>query len=222
MNSEQAGIQNSRFISAGDQVTVQIWAKDVADLAGVNFVVNFDDAQSTYVAGGEPAADSFLRSAGGDAFYPPTQTTATSVDISGAVLSPSEENCPDGTGVVGEITFDVDDQLPLGTEICLTFGTIEFSDPTLTKYTPFIADTTTCLMIPMLLGDFTDGSVVCGAVDGCVDFNDLLLFSTCWGLSEGDSGWCSVVNCAESAGTQTIDFDDLLVFASNWGKCVGD
>jgi len=221
MNSESAGIQTSRFVSAGAQVTVQIWAVNFTDLAGAHFVVNFDDTKLSYVSGGEPSSNSFMQSEGGSTLYPSTITTSNTVDISGAILSPDAANSPDGMGAIGEITFTVDSQLPLGTEMCLTFGTVEFSNPDLSKFIPFIMDDTTCLVIPQLLGDCTDSSVECGKPDGCVDFNDLLVFSACWGLSEGDASWCDMINVSENTGTQTIDFDDLIIFASNWGMCVG-
>lgn len=223
MNNGQDGIQATRYVKGGDQVTVLVWAKNVKDLAGVNFLVNFDNTKLTYVSAGEPT-NSFLKSAGGDTLYPGAIVTDTTVTVSGAVLSPTAGNSPDGSGVIGQITFDVADPLDQGTQICLTFGLREFSDPDGIKFNPFILEATTCLSVQVLAGDFTDDSGVCGGsggvTDGCVNFNDLLLFASTWGKTDVDDGWCGAVNVAVSGtGTESIDFDDLLVFAANWGKC---
>ena len=226
MDSEQDGIQSTKFVGAGDTVTIQIWAVNVTDLSGVNFTVTFDETQLSFVSGGEPTGidlspDSFLRSDGASTFYPAAQTTSNSVTLSGAVLSPTSANSPDGTGVIGEFIFTIDSELSIGEDVCLSFGLVEFSDPDQAKSTPIIYDEITCFT-SSIAGDFTDSSVACGKPDGTVDFNDLLLFAAVWGKSETDDNWCPIVNVSASEGTQVIDFDDLIIFASNWGKSVGD
>ncbi len=228
MDDSQDGIQATRFINPGERVTVLVWAKNVTDLSGVDFVVNFDQTKLAYVSAGEPAENSFLKSAGGTTVYPGAITTDTTVALSGAILGFTAQNSPDGSGVIGQITFDVAGDVDDSAPLCLTFGDRNFSRPDSSQYEPSILEANTCLSVQVQPGDFTDESGVCGGSggtpDGCVNFNDLLLFAATWGKTQGDDGWCGAVNEAPAANpedSEMIDFDDLLIFAANWGQGPG-
>ncbi|KPJ48435.1 hypothetical protein AMJ40_07500, partial [candidate division TA06 bacterium DG_26] len=67
------------------------------------------------------------------------------------------------------------------------------------------------------LGDFTD--------DGYVEFDDLMIFSNCFGTSEGEPGWnvvCDIGPTHDYSRTgvpepdDAINFEDLMIFAMNF------
>lgn len=65
-------------------------------------------------------------------------------------------------------------------------------------------------MTSRLKGDFDN--------NGKVEFNDYLVLTNAWGLTEMDTSWIWDVNISLSTGTQTIDFSDFMYFISSWGK----
>ena len=67
------------------------------------------------------------------------------------------------------------------------------------------------------LGDFT--------VDGYVEFGDLMVFSNCFGTSQGEAGWNAVCDIGPTDDYRrtgipepdsVIDFEDLMIFAMNF------
>jgi hypothetical protein len=78
-----------------------------------------------------------------------------------------------------------------------------------------IFNITSLALIP---GDF--GSVGGGPPDGCVDFEDLMIFAMAYGSTSGDANWNEVCDIAGPGGTLTpdgvIDFEDLMVFAMRY------
>lgn len=81
--------------------------------------------------------------------------------------------------------------------------------------------TTSLALIP---GDF--GSAGGGPPDGCVDFEDLMIFSMANGSTPSDSNWNPACDIAGPDGKLTpdgvIDFEDLMVFAMHYGECDED
>jgi hypothetical protein len=77
--------------------------------------------------------------------------------------------------------------------------------------------TTSLALIP---GDF--GSEGGGPPDGCVDFEDLMIFSMATGSTPSDSNWNPACDIAGPDGKLTpdgvIDFEDLMVFAMHYGE----
>lgn len=78
--------------------------------------------------------------------------------------------------------------------------------------------TTSLALIP---GDF--GSEGGGPPDGCVDFEDLMIFSMANGSTPSDFNWNPACDIAGLDGKLTpdgiIDFEDLMVFAMHYGEC---
>jgi hypothetical protein len=71
--------------------------------------------------------------------------------------------------------------------------------------------TTSLALIP---GDF--GSAGGGPPDGCVDFEDLMIFAMAYGATPADANWNPLCDIYPD---DKIDFEDLMVFAMNYGKC---
>jgi peptide/nickel transport system substrate-binding protein len=94
------------------------------------------------------------------------------------------------------------------------------------KYLISIIILFTCLFIfsipslALIPGDF--GSAGGGPPDGCVDFEDLMLFAMAYGTTPADANWNPACDIAGSDGSTTpdgvIDFEDLMIFAMNYGK----
>ena len=80
--------------------------------------------------------------------------------------------------------------------------------------------TTSLALIP---GDF--GSANNGPPDGCVDFEDLMIFAMAYGSTPSDPHWNPVCDIAGPGGSLipdgVIDFEDLMIFAMHYGECEG-
>jgi len=78
--------------------------------------------------------------------------------------------------------------------------------------------TTSLALVP---GDF--GSEGGGPPDGCVDFEDLMIFAMANGSTPSDSNWNPACDIASPDGKLNpdgvIDFEDLMVFAMHYGEC---
>ena len=81
----------------------------------------------------------------------------------------------------------------------------------------FLFSTPSLTLIP---GDF--GSAGGGPPDGCVDFEDLMIFAIAYGSTPSDSNWNEVCDIAGPGGSLTpdgiIDFEDLMIFAIHYGE----
>ncbi|MBA7532109.1 hypothetical protein ES705_24335 [subsurface metagenome] len=80
----------------------------------------------------------------------------------------------------------------------------------------FLFSTPSLALIP---GDF--GSAGGGPPDGCVDFEDLMIFAMAYGSIPDDANWNEVCDIAGQGPTTpdgVIDFEDLMIFAMNYGK----
>jgi len=75
--------------------------------------------------------------------------------------------------------------------------------------------------LALIPGDF--GSANNGPPDGCVDFEDLMIFALDYGSTPSDSNWNPSCDIAGPGGTLTpdgfIDFEDLMIFAMHYGEC---
>jgi hypothetical protein len=82
----------------------------------------------------------------------------------------------------------------------------------------------TATSLALIPGDF--GSAGGGPPDGCVDFEDLMIFSMANGSTPSDSNWNPACDIAGPDGKLTpdgvIDFEDLMVFAMHYGECDED
>ena len=82
----------------------------------------------------------------------------------------------------------------------------------------FVFPTTSLALIP---GDF--GSAGGGPPDGCVDFEDLMIFALAYGSIPSDSNWNPACDIAGPGGSLipdgVIDFEDLMIFALHYGEC---
>ena len=94
------------------------------------------------------------------------------------------------------------------------------------KYLILIITILTCLFLfsaPSLAfipGDF--GSAGGGPPDGCVDFEDLMIFAMAYGSTEGDANWneaCDIAGLGSTIPDGVIDFEDLMIFAMHYGEC---
>jgi hypothetical protein len=78
----------------------------------------------------------------------------------------------------------------------------------------------TATSLALIPGDF--GSAGGGPPDGCVDFEDLVIFTMAYSSTLSDSNWNPSCDIAGPGGTLTpdgvIDFEDLMVFAMNYGE----
>ena len=75
--------------------------------------------------------------------------------------------------------------------------------------------TTSLTLIP---GDF--GSADNGPPDGCVDFEDLMVFALVYGSTPSDSNWnppCDIAGLGSTSPDGVIDFEDLMIFAMHYG-----
>ena len=74
--------------------------------------------------------------------------------------------------------------------------------------------------LALIPGDF--GSADNGPPDGCVDFEDLMIFALAYGSTPSDSNWNPACDIAGLNGSTThdgcIDFEDLMIFAMNYGR----
>jgi len=81
----------------------------------------------------------------------------------------------------------------------------------------FLFFTPSFALIP---GDF--GSANNGPPDGCVDFEDLMIFALAYGSTPADVNWNEVCDIASQGGVLqpdgVIDFEDLMIFAMNYGR----
>ena len=84
-----------------------------------------------------------------------------------------------------------------------------------------IFNITSLTLIP---GDF--GSANSGPPDGCVDFEDLMIFAMAYGSTPSDANWNPLCDIAGLGGSLTpdgvIDFEDLMIFAMHYGECSTD
>ena len=75
--------------------------------------------------------------------------------------------------------------------------------------------------LALIPGDF--GSANNGPPDGCVDFEDLMIFAMAYGSTPADPNWNPVCDIAGPGGTLNpdgvIDFEDLMIFAMHYGEC---
>jgi len=65
--------------------------------------------------------------------------------------------------------------------------------------------------LALIPGDFNE--------DGCVEFEDLMIFALAYGTCEGDDNWdlrCDIYSDG------CIEFEDLMLFAMHYGECEGD
>ena len=65
----------------------------------------------------------------------------------------------------------------------------------------------------LIPGDF--GSAGGGPPDGCVDFEDLMIFAMAYGSTPADANWNPLCDIYPD---DKIDFEDLMIFAMNYGK----
>ena len=77
--------------------------------------------------------------------------------------------------------------------------------------------------LALIPGDF--GSANNGPPDGCVDFEDLMIFAMAYGSTPSDSNWNPSCDIAGPGGSLipdgVIDFEDLMVFAMHYGEGCG-
>ena len=74
----------------------------------------------------------------------------------------------------------------------------------------FLFSTPSLALIP---GDF--GSAGGGPPDGCVDFEDLMIFAMAYGSTPADTNWNLLCDIYPDG---VIDFEDLMVFAMHYGE----
>ena len=80
----------------------------------------------------------------------------------------------------------------------------------------FLFSTTSLALIP---GDF--GSAEGPTPDGCVDFEDLMIFALAYGSTPSDSNWnevCDIAGLGSTTPDGIIDFEDLMIFALHYGE----
>jgi len=74
--------------------------------------------------------------------------------------------------------------------------------------------------LALIPGDF--GSAEGPTPDGCVDFEDLMIFALAYGSIPADDNWNSVCDIASQGGIlqpdSVIDFEDLMIFAMHYGE----
>jgi len=74
--------------------------------------------------------------------------------------------------------------------------------------------------LALIPGDF--GSANNGPPDGCVDFEDLMIFAMAYGTTPSDSNWnplCDIAGLGSFVPDGIIDFEDLMIFALHYGEC---
>jgi len=73
--------------------------------------------------------------------------------------------------------------------------------------------------LALIPGDF--GSAGGGPPDGCVDFEDLMIFALAYGSTSADTNWnplCDIAGQGSPTPDGIIDFEDLMIFAMNYGQ----
>jgi len=74
--------------------------------------------------------------------------------------------------------------------------------------------------LALIPGDF--GSAGGGPPDGCVDFEDLMIFAMAYGSTPSDGNWNALCDIASASGVLSpdgvIDFEDLMIFALHYGE----
>jgi hypothetical protein len=74
--------------------------------------------------------------------------------------------------------------------------------------------------LALIPGDF--GSAGGGPPDGCVNFEDLMIFAMAYGSTPGDANWNEACDIASEGGALqpdgVIDFEDLMIFAMHYGE----
>jgi hypothetical protein len=81
----------------------------------------------------------------------------------------------------------------------------------------FLFSTPSLALIP---GDF--GSAGGGPPDGCVDFEDLMIFAMAYGSTPADANWnplCDIAGQGSTTPDGVVDFEDLMIFAMHYGEC---
>ena len=68
--------------------------------------------------------------------------------------------------------------------------------------------------LALIPGDF--GSAGGGPPDGCVDFEDLMIFAMAYGSTPSDGNWNPLCDLYLD---EIIDFEDLMIFAMHYGEC---
>lgn len=189
----------TQSVTVGNQANMNVEVEEVTNLKGANITLNFDASKLQYISSADggfiPSAILLEQSI--------DNTNGTVIlDIAGLGASAYAS----GTGTIMRAVFE---RIATG-NINVTFGTTELRD----KDNITITHTkgSGCL-ITSLISDFYP--------DGCVDFEDLMIFAMAYSSCSGDANWNPVCDIAGSGGSLTpdgcIDFEDLMIFAMHYG-----
>jgi len=178
----------SQSVTVGNQANINVEVEEVTNLEGANITLNFDASKLQYVSS---TNSGFIPSA--TLLEQSIDNTNGSVTLDIAGLGASAY--ASGSGTIMTVIFN---RIATG-DTNITFGSTTLRD----KDNITITHTkgSGCLMTS-LIGDFN--------TDGCVEFEDLMIFAMAYGSCEGDANWNPVCDLNSDG---CIEFEDLMLFA---------
>ena len=188
---------STQSVGIGNQATVNILVEEVIDLRGASITLNFDASKLQYAS----SAD------GG--FIPGAFLAPPAVDNTGGSVVLDIVSLTSFTSGTGNIVTVFFERIATG-DTNVTFGSTTLRDKD--NITIIHTKGNGCL-ITSLIGDFYP--------DGCVDFEDLMIFALAYGSCEGDGNWMPICDIASPGGLTPdgcIDFEDLMIFAIHYGE----
>ena len=188
---------NRGFIPAGTEFSVAVYLNGVTDLTGVtdlanySVVVQYEPDQLTYIgfADGSATEPNFLGTAGGTVMSLSPILGANSVEFGKAILGASAAKAPDGTGLIGVLTFATNDNFTQ-------------SDLIITEYSLKSVGQNQATFATVLIGRVAIGEVDLNIPSGEV--------------SQLAGGFSS--EAADFSGDDRIDFSDFFVFVDFFGR----
>ena len=184
----------TQSVTVGNQTNVNVVVENVTDLRGANITLNFDASKLQYVSSTD---GSFIPSA--TLLEQSIDNTNGSVTLDIAGLGASAY--ASGSGTIMTVIFN---RIATG-NTNITFGATTLRDKDNITITHTKGNG--CLMTS-LIGDFN--------ADGCVEFEDLMIFAMAYGSCEGDANWNPVCDLNSDG---CIEFEDLMLFAMHYGLC---
>ena len=191
-------------VSAGDSLTVDVYATRSLELTGYTLLVAFDPALARFGAfdlRGPEAAN--LLEEGGNSLIPAVTAPADSL-VRVTVSTQAGAQGVSADGILGRLTFVTDSAVVTLSELELRLVRAELTGAGQSTPDTVTAQPATVSVGPTLVGDF-DGN-------GVVDFDDFFLFADHFG------GTDPLYDLDGSGGR--VNFDDFFVFVDHFGDAL--
>ncbi len=197
-------------IQAGDRFEVAIYINDANSIANYSVEIAYDNEQLEYLEYSINGANEppFLSSAGGRIVALPPIVESGSLEFGNALLGPSADEAPSGSGMVAVLTFAATARFSETELTIVDYSTRSFDGRNETLATPIVARLTNRSLgaIAKVDADFDD--------DQRVDFNDFFMFADAFGRPDFDPVF-------DLDGNGAVEFGDFFLFADHFGQSAG-